>query len=134
MVSCPLTLISTGGFGTVRLAIIQTDDSGEALSADFDDIRDNRFAQDQKGRKVSRSIDHMSTAPSGSLCSTSVGSDVPMKDEAEEKVEMSKFAKKGRAPSPKKETLKKANTFKIRANQLCALKIISKRQVLETQQ
>ena len=56
-----------------------------------------------------------------------------MKDEAEEKVEQSKFARKGRAASPKGEPLKKANTFKIRANQLCALKIISKRQVLETQ-
>ena len=75
----------------------------------------------------------MSTAQNGSLCSTSVGSDVPMKDEAEEKVEQSKFARKGRAASPKGEPLKKANTFKIRANQLCALKIISKRQVLETQ-
>jgi hypothetical protein len=53
--------LGQGGFGTVRLAIISTEDESDKMSVDLDDIRESRLERNQKGRKVSKSIEHMST-------------------------------------------------------------------------
>ena len=106
------------------------------MSVDLDDIRENRLERNQKGRKVSKSIEHMSTTGT-SAGGDSLGQDAAMQSSGEEieesKFAMAKKANKNKAKA-KEEPLKKAHTFKIRANQLCALKIISKRQVLQTSQ
>ena len=83
-----------------------------------------------KGRKISKSIEHMPTAVSSE--SNQCNSDTVMKNE-EDPVEESKFAK-GRSSSPEDDILMRSKTFKPEKDQeMFALKIISKAKVLESQ-
>ena len=61
------------------------------MSVDLDDVRENRLLKNTKGRKVSKSIEHMSNT-STSVGSGSMSPDVEMKSECAEPVEESKFA------------------------------------------
>ena len=60
------------------------------MSVDLDDIRENRLERNQKGRKVSKSIEHMSTTGT-SAGGDSLGQDAAMQSSGEE-MEESKFA------------------------------------------
>ena len=93
-----------GGFGTVRLAVIKSNvpqNTGN-ISEDLDDIQE-RSLKKTKGRKISKSIEHISTT--GTSGNNSVDSDAVMKSDGSGKgqIEESKFApaSKKRAPSPK---------------------------------
>ena len=61
------------------------------MSVDHDDVRENRLLKNTKGRKVSKSIEHMSTTGT-SAGSGNMNPDVEMKSDSAEPVEESKFA------------------------------------------
>ena len=70
-----------GGFGTVRLAVIKSNvpqNTGN-ISEDLDDIREERSLKKTKGRKISKSIEHISTT--GTSGNNSVDSDAVMKSD-----------------------------------------------------
>ena len=69
------------------------------MSEDLDEIGAGRSLKNTKGRKMSRSIEHISTAGN----TDSASSDIVMKSDGSDQIEESKFApkSKARAPSPK---------------------------------
>ena len=119
----------------MRLAVLKTPEKESGnISEELDDIIPERSRlKNMKGRKISKSIEHMPTAVAGKT--SQCNSDTIMKNEnAEVNAEESKFAK-GRSSSPDEEPLLRSKTFVPEKDQeMFALKIISKSKVLESQQ
>ena len=123
-----------GGFGTVRLAVLKTPEKESGnISEELDDIIPERSRlKNTKGRKISKSIEHLPDAVKGKT--TKNNSDVIMKIEENDPQEESKFGK-GRSSSPEEDTLMRSKTFVPEHDQeMFALKIISKSKVLESRQ
>ena len=118
----------------MRLAVLKTPEKESGnISEELDDIIPERSRlKNTKGRKISKSIEHLPDAVKGKT--TKNNSDVIMKIEENDPQEESKFGK-GRSSSPEEDTLMRSKTFVPEHDQeMFALKIISKSKVLESRQ
>lgn len=90
-----------GGFGRVRLAKYKDSKNSGNISEDIDAMIPERNLKSIKGRKISKSIEHISTT--GTSGNNTENSDVVMSNEPEQ-IEESKFVPNSKAPrlsSPK---------------------------------
>ena len=117
----------------MRLAVLKTPEKESGnISEELDDIIPERSRlKNMKGRKISKSIEHLPDAVKGKT--SQCNSDVIMKSE-NVNPEESKFGK-GRSSSPEEDTFMRCKTFVPEKDQeMFALKIISKHKVLESRQ